>query len=42
MQKDPTVVAISSGTPAVIGLNSERRQQAGKQFVDVGIAEDMP
>ena len=40
MQKDPTVVAISSGTPAVIGLNSERRQQAGKQFVDVGIAEE--
>ncbi|RGV35027.1 1-deoxy-D-xylulose-5-phosphate synthase [Butyricimonas virosa] len=40
MQKDPTVVAISSGTPAVIGFNPERRQQAGKQFVDVGIAEE--
>ena len=40
MQKAPTVVAISSGTPAVIGFNPERRQQAGKQFVDVGIAEE--
>lgn len=40
MQKDPTVVAISSGTPAVIGFTPERRQQAGKQFVDVGIAEE--
>ena len=40
MQKDPTVVAISSGTPSVIGFNPERRQQAGKQFVDVGIAEE--
>lgn len=40
IQKDPTVVAISSGTPAVIGFNPERRQQAGKQFVDVGIAEE--
>lgn len=40
IQKNPTVVAISSGTPAVIGFNPERRQQAGKQFVDVGIAEE--
>lgn len=40
MQNDPTVVAITSGTPAVIGFTPERRKQAGSQFVDVGIAEE--
>lgn len=40
MQKDPAVVAITSGTPAVMGFTSERRKQAGNQFVDVGIAEE--
>ena len=39
MAKDPTLVAISSGTPTVLGFTPERRQQAGRQFVDVGIAE---
>lgn len=40
MKKDKSVVAITSGTPAVIGFTPERRQQAGRQFVDVGIAEE--
>ncbi len=40
MAQDPKVVAISSGTPAVIGFTEERRIRAGKQFVDVGIAEE--
>lgn len=40
MTKDPTVVAITSGTPAVMGFTPERRKQAGCQFVDVGIAEE--
>lgn len=40
MAKDPTLVAISSGTPAVLGFTPERRHQAGRQFVDVGIAEE--
>lgn len=40
MEKDPALVAISSGTPTVLGFNSERRKKAGKQFVDVGIAEE--
>ena len=40
MAKDPTLVAISSGTPTVHGFTPERRQQAGRQFVDVGIAEE--
>jgi len=40
MKEDHTVVAISSGTPTVIGFTPERRKQAGRQFVDVGIAEE--
>lgn len=39
MKKDKSVVAITAGTPGVIGFTPERRKQAGKQFVDVGIAE---
>lgn len=39
MKSDPTVVAITAGTPGVIGFTPERRKLAGKQFVDVGIAE---
>ena len=40
MKKDPTVVAITSGTPAILGFTQEKRKQAGRQFVDVGIAEE--
>lgn len=40
MKQDPKVVAITSGTPAVFGFYLNRRQEAGKQFVDVGIAEE--
>lgn len=40
MKKDPTIVAVTSGTPTVAGFFKERRLQAGKQFVDVGIAEE--
>ncbi|GAB0474716.1 1-deoxy-D-xylulose-5-phosphate synthase [Alistipes indistinctus] len=40
MAKDPTLVAITSGPPAVMGFTPERRKQAGRQFVDVGIAEE--
>lgn len=40
MKEDKTLVAISSGTPAVIGFTPERRKLAGHQFVDVGIAEE--
>lgn len=40
MKKDETVVAITSGTPAVFGFWPDRRQEAGSQFVDVGIAEE--
>lgn len=40
MQEDPRIVAISAGTPAVMGFTPDRREAAGKQFVDVGIAEE--
>ena len=40
MQKDPKVVAITSGTPTVFGFTEDLRKQAGKQFMDVGIAEE--
>lgn len=37
--KDPRVVVVNAGTPMFI-FNQEQRKQAGKQFVDVGIAEE--
>ncbi len=40
MKKDPTVVAITSGTPTILGFTQEKRKQAGRQFIDVGIAEE--
>ncbi len=40
MAADPRVVAISSATPGIMGFTPERRAEAGKQFVDVGIAEE--
>lgn len=40
IKKDPKVVTITSGTPSVFGFWQERRKEAGRQFVDVGIAEE--
>ena len=40
MKKDKTVVAITSGTPTVMGFTKDKRDLAGSQFVDVGIAEE--
>jgi 1-deoxy-D-xylulose-5-phosphate synthase len=39
MAADPRVVAINAGTPMIL-FNGEQRKIAGKQFVDVGIAEE--
>lgn len=39
MRTDPLVTVVAAATPICIGFNSEKRKQAGKQFVDVGIAE---
>ena len=40
MDEDKSVVAITAGTPTVMGFTADMRAKAGKQFVDVGIAED--
>ena len=40
MKDDKTVCAITAGTPGIWGWPPARRQEAGKQFVDVGIAEE--
>ena len=40
MKKDEKIVAITAGTPAVMGFIPEKRKLAGKQFVDVGISEE--
>lgn len=40
MKKDQRVVAIVAGVPTNIGFTKEKREIAGKQFVDVGIAEE--
>ena len=41
MKKDPKVVAITAGTPTVMGFTKDKRDLAGSQFVDVGIAEEI-
>ena len=40
MKKAEKVVAIVAGVPTNIGFTKEKRKIAGKQFVDVGIAEE--
>lgn len=39
IKKDKNVVAMTASVPAYFGFNSERRLLAGKQYIDVGIAE---
>ena len=39
MNEDSKVVTITAGTPDTIGFDKERRREAGRQFIDVGIAE---
>lgn len=40
MKKDKYLVAVTSGTPTVAGFFKNRREEAGAQHVDVGIAEE--
>lgn len=40
MEKDKSVIAISPATAGQTGLTREFRRKAGKQYVDVGIAEE--
>lgn len=40
MKADKRVAVITSATPAVMGFVKEKREEAGEQFIDVGIAEE--
>lgn len=40
MKQDKNVVAITAGTPKVIGFDEKLRQEFKEQFIDVGIAEE--
>ena len=40
MKADERVVVVVPGVPGVIGFTEEKRKEAGRQFVDVGIAEE--
>lgn len=40
IEHDPQVVGITAATPYIMGFTPELRAAAGKQFVDVGIAEE--
>ncbi|MCM1521923.1 MAG: 1-deoxy-D-xylulose-5-phosphate synthase [Muribaculaceae bacterium] len=39
MAHDSRVITMTAGTPGAIGFTPEKRAQAGRQFIDVGIAE---
>ena len=39
MKADPKKCVLTAGTPGVLGFTPELRKEAGKQFIDVGIAE---
>lgn len=40
IKEDNSVVIVNAGTPGVFGLTPDRRQELGKNYVDVGIAEE--
>lgn len=39
MRRDPKLVVVTASTPICIGFDEEHRQAAGRQYLDVGIAE---
>ena len=39
-KQDPTVIAVNAATPGVFGFSKEFRNELGKQYTDVGIAEE--
>ena len=39
IKRDPDIAVVVAVTPLCIGFHKERRKEAGKQFIDVGIAE---
>ena len=40
MKQDPTLIAVTAGTPAAAGFTPEKRREAGRQHLDMGIAEE--
>ena len=40
MKADPRVVTIVAAVPVCIGFTPEKRREAGRQFIDAGIAEE--
>jgi len=40
IKNDKTLIAINAGTPGVFGWNKAFREKLGKQYTDVGIAEE--
>ncbi|MGN1080128.1 MAG: 1-deoxy-D-xylulose-5-phosphate synthase [Alphaproteobacteria bacterium] len=40
MREDKSIAVITSGTPVITGFSPEERSALGKQFIDVGIAEE--
>ena len=40
MKKDKTLIAVTAGTPAAAGFTADKRKEAGKQHIDMGIAEE--
>lgn len=40
MKSDPTVIAVTAGTPKILGFDETLRRKFPGQFVDVGIAEE--
>lgn len=40
MKQDKTLIAVTAGTPAAAGFTADKRKEAGKQHIDMGIAEE--
>ena len=40
MKQDNTLIAVTAGTPTAGGFTADKRQLAGKQHIDMGIAEE--
>ena len=40
MKHDKTLIAVTAGTPSAGGFTPEKRKEAGKQHLDMGIAEE--
>ena len=40
MKHDKTLIAVTAGTPTAAGFTPDKRKEAGKQHIDMGIAEE--